>query len=380
MAQRRPIEDGQDGPYETLERRLIELQATIERQEQRIEELEQRTPAHATPPGGKPPRTPGARHASMSRAETDRRASSRRALLKWGGATAAAATVALVASEGQRARAASANDGDAIIAGQGTTATSTTFLRNNDSTSPNPLLHLDNTWPGGAGNAVQAYCVAGYTALYGHAFGNGGGVYGLSDSGGIGVFGDSGGGGGTGVLGQSSDGYGVKGTSTSGFGVWGSSSSASGVFGASDSGYGVYGQSNSGIGVLGNSTSSVDLYAFGTGRIRQLVQGSAGPPASGTYSKGEQIRDSDGELWLCVLGGSPGSWVMAAHAVFGYSGGATSYLSKPIRLLDTRGGTPMRCRTAEVPFRPVPLSRFWSRASTGRACMSPAPPWAPSAS
>ncbi|HEX6818889.1 MAG TPA: hypothetical protein VF120_10975 [Ktedonobacterales bacterium] len=152
--------------------------------------------------------------------------SSRRALLKWGGAATAAATAALVIGEGRRVRAASANDGDAIIAGQGTTATSTTYLHNNVSTSPNPLLYLDNTYPSGAGNTVQAYCMAGFTALYGRGFGNGGGVHGLSDNGGIGVFGESGG-----------IGTGVLGTSTSGYGVYGQSGGAGvGVFGQSSSG------------------------------------------------------------------------------------------------------------------------------------------------
>ncbi|HEX6818890.1 MAG TPA: hypothetical protein VF120_10980 [Ktedonobacterales bacterium] len=84
----------------------------------------------------------------------------------------------------------------------------------------------------------------------------------------------------------------------------------------------------------------MDLYAVGTGRIGQYLQGSAGAPTSGTYTAGEMLRDSDGELWLCVAGGSPGQWVRATHVVYGYSGGAVSYLSKPIRLLDTRGSDP----------------------------------------
>jgi hypothetical protein len=61
-----------------------------------------------------------------------------------------------------------------------------------------------------------------------------------------------------------------------------------------------------------------------------------GAPASGTFAAGEQIRDAGGNLFICVAGGSPGTWVKAAAAAAG-RGGMVNLLSAPIRLLDTRG-------------------------------------------
>ncbi|HEX6819967.1 MAG TPA: hypothetical protein VF120_16445 [Ktedonobacterales bacterium] len=128
---------------------------------------------------------------------------------------------------------------------------------------------------------------------------------------------------------------------TSGVGVLGLSNGVSGV-----SGVGVFGISIAGYGLVGTSSTGVDVVVgdpFGEAQARlwHIPQSSAGAPSSGTYNKGEQLRDSNGELWLCVADGSPGTWVRAAHVPDGYSGGGIAYLANPIRLLDTRGSDPL---------------------------------------
>ncbi|HEX6817255.1 MAG TPA: hypothetical protein VF120_02700 [Ktedonobacterales bacterium] len=246
------------------------------------------------------------------------------------------------------------------------------------------------------------------SGVHGVSTGGGSGVYGTNNapSGGYGVYGESTNGAlspGTGVYGTSAHGTGVSGTSTNGSGVAGTTSSASsygvsgintssssgatgvygstsaatgsGVYGTSTSGNGygvygsgvgsddigvhgksggagagVYGTSAFGPAVEGNSPSGLDVVASGSGRIQQHLQASAGAPTSGGHSAGEQIRDSNGELWLCTVSGSPGTWVRVAHLVTGLIGGATSYLTKPTRLLDTRGDSPSAVQNGGGPI------------------------------
>ncbi|HZC06058.1 MAG TPA: hypothetical protein VE338_10480, partial [Ktedonobacterales bacterium] len=115
--------------------------------------------------------------------------------------------------------------------------------------------------------------------------------------------------------------------------------------GLTSMGYGVYGGSDVGWGVVGDSGGGADIGSIGTGIIYQVLQGFAGAPSknpdgtpAGPFLGGESIRDSNGDLWLCVAAGSPGTWVKVAHLSPGLPGGAISYLSKPIRLFDSRSG------------------------------------------
>jgi hypothetical protein len=144
------------------------------------------------------------------------------------------------------------------------------------------------------------------------------------------------------IQGQAASGNdGVYGTSAGGNGVHGVDATGAGVLGTSTSGVGVSGISSSGAAVVAASTSSYDIFANGTGRLRETVQGFAGPPSGGgtTYQKGEMLRDTNGELCLCTTGGAPGTWVKVAHLSPGANtGGAITFLSKSIRLLDTRIG------------------------------------------
>lgn len=93
----------------------------------------------------------------------------------------------------------------------------------------------------------------------------------------------------------------LKGTAQSGSnGLWGRSDGTTGA--------GVLGESSSGYGVIGSSQTGYDLFAGGNGRIglAALVTGS-GSPAAGTFALGDILRNSNGDLWCCVVAGSVGT-------------------------------------------------------------------------
>jgi hypothetical protein len=110
---------------------------------------------------------------------------------------------------------------------------------------------------------------------------------------------------------------GLSGTSTSG-------ASGAGVAGTSPSGYGLY----------GDSTSGYALFAGGNGRIGMNAHLAAGAPISGTYSKGDIVRDANAALYLCVVGGTPGTWKKVA----GPDTSQLYLLPSPVRSIDTRAG------------------------------------------
>ena len=104
--------------------------------------------------------------------------------------------------------------------------------------------------------------------------------------------------------------------------------------------YGVWGINDAGVGVQGDSNTGVDLAATGLGRVYQFPQVFDGPPTTGSYLVGEQIRDINGNLLICVASGTPGTWRKVAAVAPG-AGGIVYLLSAPIRLLDTRNGIGM---------------------------------------
>jgi hypothetical protein len=142
------------------------------------------------------------------------------------------------------------------------------------------------------------------------------------------------------------DNIGVYATSSSGFGLFGVTDTGTGATGAglngsaNGTGTGVSGFSQIGIGVQGNSTSSLGgSFSGGQAPLALGLSGTAGSPGSGTHIAGELYLDSTATLFICITAGAPGTWVKMAHLAPGAtSGGAITYLSKPIRLLDTRSG------------------------------------------
>ena len=85
----------------------------------------------------------------------------------------------------------------------------------------------------------------------------------------------------------------------------------------------------------------------GTGRLYQLPKPTVGPPTVGEHLAGEQLRDSAGDLYLCVAEatGTPGTWrkVTASTRTTPAKGGSTNLLTKPIRIVNTRpaSGAPL---------------------------------------
>lgn len=61
--------------------------------------------------------------------------------------------------------------------------------------------------------------------------------------------------------------------------------------------------------------------------ILLVASATAGAPVSGTHEKGEIIVDSNGVLRICVVGGTPGTWI---------TNGGTQLLTSPQRAFDTR--------------------------------------------
>ncbi len=137
------------------------------------------------------------------------RASSRRSLLKWGGATAAAAAVALAAGE-QVAHAQPRSDGSAISAGNVTTAEHATTLKFDGTSGNAKVLFLAHDTSFHASDAKYPAALGGW--VDGATSGNTTGVYGYSEaSGGYGIVGVASG---IGILGTSSEDNGVYATTT----------------------------------------------------------------------------------------------------------------------------------------------------------------------
>ena len=209
---------------------------------------------------------------------------SRRTLLKWGGLGAAAALAAAGAS-GISMPTAHANDGGSMTLGQSNAAEhGTTIAYNGSETAPVAFRATSSA----ANSTAIAANAGGGTSAYG--------VYGTAGTNGNGVAGVA------------------------------SGASSYGVFGTTDSGYGVVGVSNSGI----------DIAALGSGRLWQKTASFTGAPTSGAYATGEQIRDSAGNLFICITGGSPGIWKQVLTVSASFNGGMIGFLSTPIRVYDSR--------------------------------------------
>jgi hypothetical protein len=73
-----------------------------------------------------------------------------------------------------------------------------------------------------------------------------------------------------------------------------------GVMGLVDQdGYGIYGASPQGIG---------GAFAGGAAQLRLVPGATVGPPSGSTHQMGELYLDSQGDLYLCTLGGASSRW------------------------------------------------------------------------
>jgi hypothetical protein len=250
--------------------------------------------------GAKPPTAPEGRAAQASR----------RALLKLGGAAAAAGVAAMAAGATELAH-----------PGTAQAHADTVGLYSNINGVGNVAIKGD----GGQGaNGVEGTTDSGF-GLYGLSF-TGDAVHAKATQGGKAVNADS------------STGVGVYGTSSSGVGVFGSSSSSVGVAGYSPFGIGVDGTSVNSTGVTGSGNYG----GYFSGNTASLVVGKnaslVGPPNTGNHQKGELVTDSNGLLWFCINDGRPGTWIRLSGALSDYQGGAINYLPAPVRLLAAING------------------------------------------
>lgn len=264
--------------------------------------------------------------------------SNRRGFLKLAGAAAAGATAVAVVGSTQQAAAATngnmlignsntttaVNDTTSLYCPSGVTLSDQTFRCNNYS-------NLSITLP-----ADHRIAVAGTTSGNDNSNGVRTGVYGRTLSpagqGGQGVFGSAGGGSENTFLGSFS--FGVVGTApTGGFGMYGTANTGAGSTG-------VKGRADEGTGVAAASTTGISLHVQDGGRILQALR-SPGAPAAGSFAIGEQIRDGNGDMYICTASGAPGTWRKVTAQAPGYAnaGGSINLLPQPIRLLDTRPST-----------------------------------------
>ena len=148
-------------------------------------------------------------------------------------------------------------------------------------------------------------------------------------------------------------------------------SNSNGVLGTSNGslGAGLLGTSDTGYGVIGQSANGYALYAGSNGRIGLDVHLSGdGPPVSGVYQLGDIVRDATGNVWCCVVAGSPGSFRKIAGPA---AAGGFHFLSSPVRAYDSRpAGAPpsgVKSPLVAVGARSLSLSGTIPSGTTGVA-------------
>jgi hypothetical protein len=127
-----------------------------------------------------------------------------------------------------------------------------------------------------------------------------------------------------------------------------------GTSSAGASGAGVSGVSASGYGVYGDSTSGYALFAGGNGRFGLNAHLAMGSPVSGTYAKGDIVRDTNAAVFICVVSGTPGTW----KKVVGPDS-SSLHLIPPARMVDTFSGVGLAVGAFSGPrlvnFRTAPI-------------------------
>jgi len=118
---------------------------------------------------------------------------------------------------------------------------------------------------------------------------------------------------------------------TSGTGVRGVAPSGVGVVGVSTNSWGVHGQTSNGYALALEATGSFGLHMW--------LKPSNFPPLTRASfnASGSVVFDLNGDLWLCVIAGSPGTWRRLAG---NNTAGALTVLTTPKRVYDSRPAEP----------------------------------------
>ncbi len=101
--------------------------------------------------------------------------------------------------------------------------------------------------------------------------------------------------------------------------------------------HGIYGQSNvaNGYGAVGFGTANTSVGVLARGakaNIELYADGTAPPTRTDAHLKGEMVCDTNGDLWVCIVAGTPGTWRHLAGA----STSGSLHLITPKRVYDSR--------------------------------------------
>lgn len=134
----------------------------------------------------------------------------------------------------------------------------------------------------------------------------------------------------------------VNASTTTGTALRGIVSSGTAVVASTSVGTGVLATASTGTTFDGSCSNGTILRAdIGVGGTHLLLTTDnviPPPPASITpRSTGAMVRDSNGDLWLCVSGGTPGLWRRVSGT---NTAGALTLLTGPVRVYDSRPGNP----------------------------------------
>lgn len=225
----------------------------------------------------------------------------RRALLRRVGAAAAGAVTGGAAIAAIGAGPAAAANGDPLTVGATTTGSATTALgwigATPTGTGPAMLLVKDSNAGVLNNRGATVLALRGSTdgsAVLAHHYGSGGaGVYALGDTGALAV--------------GSADGYGLR----------------------AQGGTALYADANFGGGI------SLDAYA---GRAHAVLRPGPFNPTTSAYARlqGEIVCDNTGQLWLCTVAGTPGTWRKLGGPG---TAGQLHVLPSPKRIFDSRPGS-----------------------------------------
>ena len=110
--------------------------------------------------------------------------------------------------------------------------------------------------------------------------------------------------------------------------IAGWSGSRSGIYGFTDEGL-------AGVAASGGGDNSVGLLAAGVNRANAWLLATGSPPLSRPvdHAQGELVEDSNGDLWLCIVEGNPGTWRKLGGPA---TAGQLHLLDAPVRIYDSR--------------------------------------------
>lgn len=164
---------------------------------------------------------------------------------------------------------------------------------------------------------------------------------------------------GTAISATSVDGRAIWAVSTTGNAFYGQSTNGDAIQTGSVLGVGLAASSQQTYGVTGISNASAgarfDGYTYGAvgsgvlGSFLLTPQGSAPPLEPNTYARGALTMDQNGSFWVCVTGGTPGTWRQLAGAD---TAGSFHPLS-PSRVYDSRAQWPFPGRISTGQRRTV---------------------------